>query len=216
MTKTLLTAIEDMGLRKLVSNGGQIIVDESMSIVRDFAGIYFLIKDKEIVYIGQSITPTARILNHCKEEKKDFDSFYVHHCSVEDLNVLETIFIIHYKPRYNSCPKNPIDEWHPYAMTTIGRIKQTLKENCFDPRLLKKWNKGGLISPVAHFDGSDFYWYKDFSELMDNLIKERGQEKHKEMLKQYKMKLEERKLEWERNSEDHLAYMQAMRKELKK
>lgn len=63
------------------------------------AGIYFLCKEQEIVYIGQAQSVFARVSTHKRE--KEFDSVYFIPCHVEQLTPLETALIHFYKPKLN-------------------------------------------------------------------------------------------------------------------
>jgi hypothetical protein len=62
-------------------------------------GVYFLIKDEQVVYVGQSINITQRIAEHTKT--KDFDTFTYVQCKREDLNRIEALYITKLKPKYN-------------------------------------------------------------------------------------------------------------------
>lgn len=61
-------------------------------------GVYFLIKDSEIVYIGQSINIAARITSH---KDKKFDSVSYVTCKRSELDILESLYIIAYNPVLN-------------------------------------------------------------------------------------------------------------------
>lgn len=62
--------------------------------------IYFLTKNEEVVYVGQSKEGLNRISFHSYTEK-DFDNFYFINCPVEKLNDLENYYIMKYFPKYN-------------------------------------------------------------------------------------------------------------------
>ena len=64
-------------------------------------GIYFLISDLEIIYIGQSINIHSRIGTHCREGFKSFDKVSYIECSENDLNRLETKYIYKFQPKHN-------------------------------------------------------------------------------------------------------------------
>ena len=61
-------------------------------------GIYFLVKDDEIIYIGQSINIPARLAQHVN---KHFDRVFVLECSQSELNTVERIYLNHFRPRLN-------------------------------------------------------------------------------------------------------------------
>ena len=62
-------------------------------------GIYFLIKNDAIVYVGQSTNIFNRVGDH--EGVKDFDRFTYVECEKNDLTILETKYINNFKPKYN-------------------------------------------------------------------------------------------------------------------
>ena len=82
------------------------------------SGIYLLIDNPFVVYVGQSITPLSRIGQHLKEGKKKFTNVKVIPCSKNknDLIRLESMMISVLKPIYNKTgyagdPRRvPIDE----------------------------------------------------------------------------------------------------------
>jgi len=61
-------------------------------------GIYFLIKNKKIVYVGQSVSVYKRILEHVD---KDYDSYYWIKCPKNKLNSVEALYIHLFKPILN-------------------------------------------------------------------------------------------------------------------
>ena len=62
--------------------------------------VYFLVKNKEVVYVGKSDRGMIRINEHSYTEK-DFDSFYFVNCKLEKLKNMENYYILKYKPKYN-------------------------------------------------------------------------------------------------------------------
>lgn len=67
--------------------------------LNNVCGIYFLIKDGEIVYVGQSVSVMARIQSHTAS--KEFDSFSFLPCKREILNVIESLYIHLLEPSGN-------------------------------------------------------------------------------------------------------------------
>jgi len=61
-------------------------------------GVYFLVKGKRVVYVGQSVQISARLADHSKN--KDFDSYAFIRCDKEKLNVLESLYIHALSPKY--------------------------------------------------------------------------------------------------------------------
>ncbi len=73
--------------------------------------IYFLEKDGETVYVGQTKRLAARIGEHVNYGK-DFDCFYFLHVHEKDMDFLELAFINLIKPKLNSQnTKNIIMKW---------------------------------------------------------------------------------------------------------
>lgn len=70
-------------------------------------GIYFLCKDKQLVYIGKSIDVLHRIMNHIKQKKKDFDTVFYIAWPETDLDRIETALIRFYNPIYNGVDLKP-------------------------------------------------------------------------------------------------------------
>jgi len=62
-------------------------------------GIYFLIKDKQIIYIGQSINIHNRLSHH--SSRKQFDAISIIECNPDNLDELESLYIHAIKPCLN-------------------------------------------------------------------------------------------------------------------
>jgi len=60
-------------------------------------GVYFLVKDNRVVYVGQSTQIQARVREH--EKTKIFDSYSFIACKKENLNVLESLYIHGLRPK---------------------------------------------------------------------------------------------------------------------
>jgi len=67
-------------------------------------GIYFLLKNDEIVYVGKTINLYDRIMVHQKQNVKDFDSYLFLEVDNKKLNLSERYFINKLKPIYNNDP----------------------------------------------------------------------------------------------------------------
>lgn len=78
------------------------ILSQSKKIPFNQYFIYALIKNKEIVYIGQSLNIMARLGTHIQEGVKDFDSYAIV-CKADESNVdiIEQKYIDDLKPKYN-------------------------------------------------------------------------------------------------------------------
>lgn len=62
-------------------------------------GIYFLIRDRRIVYVGQSVNAIGRVAEHAKTKR--FDSWAFIPCRLRDLNSLEAAYIAALLPPLN-------------------------------------------------------------------------------------------------------------------
>lgn len=83
---------------------------KSKTAIRKVASIYFLIRDSEMVYVGQSENAVQRVGSHLAEGAKDFDSYSIHNyegVSCQELNDLEADCIVKFSPIYNhTLPRN--------------------------------------------------------------------------------------------------------------
>tara|TARA_R110000868_G_scaffold164874_1_gene397826 strand:- start:19 stop:621 length:603 start_codon:yes stop_codon:yes gene_type:complete len=61
-------------------------------------GVYFLCKDDEVVYVGQSINPAVRISTHSQNTEKNFDRVYLMPVPESELDDVEGSFIHHLQP----------------------------------------------------------------------------------------------------------------------
>lgn len=66
-----------------------------------FCGVYFLIKDKKVVYVGQSTNVFGRIGQHRNTAVIDFDAYALVPCAKEELNELESRYIVALLPWHN-------------------------------------------------------------------------------------------------------------------
>lgn len=65
------------------------------------SGIYFLLKDEIVVYVGKANMIASRICDHYKNATKDFDDFKFINCEAKYLDLLESYFIYKYIPLFN-------------------------------------------------------------------------------------------------------------------
>jgi hypothetical protein len=89
MSKIPLSLANIEGLFELKING-------------DCSGIYFLLKNSKVVYVGQSLSIASRVINHQHEKQKDFDQIFYLKASPNDLLKLEHFYINYFKPIYNN------------------------------------------------------------------------------------------------------------------
>jgi predicted DNA-binding transcriptional regulator AlpA len=70
-------------------------------------GIYILLFEGEIVYVGQSICPLRRLGDHSSDKGKFFDAYVHIPCRPRDLLALEGLYISKFKPKYNKAGNYP-------------------------------------------------------------------------------------------------------------
>lgn len=64
------------------------------------SGIYFLIREQEVVYVGQSQDVLNRVSRHRRDGRK-FDAFSYIECAAEDMDRLEVLYIKAFVPAEN-------------------------------------------------------------------------------------------------------------------
>lgn len=99
--------------------------------------IYFLTKDNDVVYVGQTTRGATRPYEHTD---KDYDKIYMKYCEKKDLDRLEDAYILKYRPIYNKACNNAIR----YGLKkTLERIRKELKiklDLCDLEEIIKKLN----------------------------------------------------------------------------
>ena len=73
--------------------------------VQFICGVYFLVHDGRVVYVGQSVNVIARIAQHIADGKKFSRMAYVP-CNRENLDVLESLYIHLLRPPLNGVQIN--------------------------------------------------------------------------------------------------------------
>jgi hypothetical protein len=66
-----------------------------------FCGVYFLIKDLSIVYVGKSSNIHQRIATHVQDKAKEFDRVFILPCPEPECSRLEAHYITRFNPKYN-------------------------------------------------------------------------------------------------------------------
>lgn len=66
------------------------------------SGIYFLISDGKVVYVGQSVNVFSRIQQHVGNTNRKFDSFAYVPCAKKQLDMLESLYIHYLRPQANA------------------------------------------------------------------------------------------------------------------
>jgi len=68
-----------------------------------FTGVYFLISQGRVVYVGQAVDVRRRIADHIGEAVKKFDSVRAMAVDRDRLTPVERRYIRRFRPKYNSC-----------------------------------------------------------------------------------------------------------------
>lgn len=125
----------------------------------DCSIIYFLIKDNEVVYVGQSSLGICRPFQHTT---KDFDSVSILKCKNEELDYLESRFILKYKPKYNHSILNS----YSYSYKKIRELIR--KETHFTQFTLNdlKYIVKTFEVPVETFEGVNYITREDFEKIL--------------------------------------------------
>jgi excinuclease UvrABC nuclease subunit len=64
--------------------------------------VYFLLRNEEVIYIGQTINIRQRINSHSLEGRIDYDDVYYIECNEnQHVNIVEAKYIKKYNPIYN-------------------------------------------------------------------------------------------------------------------
>jgi excinuclease UvrABC nuclease subunit len=67
-----------------------------------YSGVYALLYDQELVYIGKTSNVPIRVYEHRRLNQIIFDEVMVKWCHVNYLDIYEEEAIAHFRPRYNS------------------------------------------------------------------------------------------------------------------
>jgi hypothetical protein len=81
-------------------------------------GIYHLMLDEQVVYVGQSANMLARIGNWVSSKAIDFDGYRFFPCEIDQLNALEREHIGRYKPQHNIAGNT----WHFQPVPRYGYL----------------------------------------------------------------------------------------------
>jgi len=90
--------------------------------------IYFLIRDREIVYVGQSEMPLGRIAQHSwGRVPKIFDSYRVIEIPMDaDVDEVERQYIYNFRPEYNTISGKAPASFVPSGATIEDRIRSRI------------------------------------------------------------------------------------------
>jgi hypothetical protein len=127
--------------------------------------IYFLLKNKKIVYVGQTTNGLNRIKEHLLDCNKEFDDFKIIKCNESELKELENNYIIKFNPEYN---KN-LNSFNVKSQYVIRKLNEKLN---FNPYSVKGIKEIIHISPFKKelFKGDEVILKEDADKLIDFLL----------------------------------------------
>lgn len=125
-------------------------------------GIYFLFRNEEVVYVGQSLDIPSRLYVHFRSQTQGFTSYSVIPCEEAHLNDLEAFYILKFCPIGNkSVPQNSL----------YKQIFQIRRDYGLELPPIKRLIKENNIVPFGIIDGkSKYYDIQDFAVLIDRLV----------------------------------------------
>ena len=131
--------------------------------------IYFLLKDNEVVYVGQTKSGLDRPFQH---KDKDFDMVKILPCDESELNEMEDFYILKYEPKYNKF----------FSASTYISIQyaRTKLRNDTGDKHVTQYDVRRLIAlcdvPVFTIMGKDRISVEDYDDILECLKSEISKE----------------------------------------
>lgn len=110
-------------------------IDVSQSLK---CGVYALVSQGQVVYVGKSKCMLVRIYSHRNAKNKKgtlpswfpvkgiaFDEIHIHPCHIDQLDALENKMINRFKPKFNTLLKTSAPIAHPFPLN-VGGIRVTV------------------------------------------------------------------------------------------
>lgn len=82
---------------------------------REVCGVYFLLRDREVVYVGQSVNVLGRLATHISDGTKRFDRWCYITAKKDELDELEGFYITLLRPEHNIVGKPILTVEFPVA-----------------------------------------------------------------------------------------------------
>lgn len=87
---------------KFLHGHAEIVAASARNPIPDvICGVYFLVNDERIVYVGQSTNLLMRVCDHARQGRIKFQSFAYLVCDSKELDALESAYIFRFKPKEN-------------------------------------------------------------------------------------------------------------------
>lgn len=128
--------------------------------------VYFLLLNKEVVYVGQTRNGLVRPLSH---KDKVFDEIKIIYCEENNLDLMEDLYIKKYMPRYN---KNANYNMNYSLHKARNKIRSLFNDNSFNLPKLKRIIKA-LNIQVYMIDSKPYINVEDYKKIVEHL-NERG------------------------------------------
>ena len=136
---------------------------------KELCGVYFLIKNDEIVYIGSSINVESRINEHQKERKILFDHYFIIK-EKYDFKTLEIQYILQFIPKYNTSlgsSKNLLQ----FGLIRASTIKQ-INHRCnihISPTIIQSLKQKRMANEIffLYRENTHIYLLKDVLNLSE-------------------------------------------------
>jgi len=107
------------------------------------SGVYILILEGVIVYVGESMSVYSRIGAHVKDTKKRFDTVRILPCLEHRRRYWEAILIDRYQPIFNSKGKDKAtNKRHIFELSQIRKGQQKRVQKCDNC----KQNESGIVN----------------------------------------------------------------------
>jgi len=149
-----------------MGNNNRLSGSQILAISQKYApvsGVYFLIHEGEIVYVGQSIDVINRVATHVLKAEKEFDRYAYVEIEPDDLNSVEADYIVNLGPRYNGPNLPSYGEW--LSLKFLARL---LRDTPYTMNHINKYIAGQDIR-----DKNGFYLRSQFARFLN---KEKPQE----------------------------------------
>ncbi len=144
----------------------QDIINISTPVTHFTIGVYFLLHENEIVYIGQTKFGLSRVFNHVKN--KIFDKYSFIECGIDELNQLESAYIIKYNPKYNKAINK--------GSKSVNALKSFLHKMGVDNKYHDKRYLKSLITELGYkieiFMNQDYMSEECYLEICKILMKD--------------------------------------------
>lgn len=133
--------------------------------------IYFLIKNEEVVYVGQTHNGFYRVYEHTD---KDYDIAYYIDYDVDDLDKVEGEYIIKYQPKYNKMLNNSYIKLHGIRQRLNRTIRSVYEEAGLRYKYITSKKVMQLLQhekiKIHEYELESYVYFEDFAIIDANII----------------------------------------------